>query len=376
MANTLTNVIPQLLAQGLMALRQNAVMARLVNSDYGTEAASKGQTITIPIPSAVTASAVTASQISPAAVNVVPTKADITMDQWYEAPFAMTDKDNMDCMNGILPMQASEAIKSLINVADAYILGKYPGIYGYVGTAGTTPFASDSSDVTAARKVLNNQLAPMDDRRFTINADAEANALGLRAFQDMSFSGSATEITEGKINRKFGFDWHMDQNIPTHTAGTAVGATTDATGYAVGLKGVTLASAGTGSILTGDIITFAGDTQTYVIVTGDASVAGGGTLTFEPGLKVIIAAAATAITVKASHAVNLAFHRDAFAFVSRPLADNTQGLGNIIQSATDPISGISLRLEVSREYKQTRYSFDILFGAALVRADLACRVAG
>lgn len=376
MSNTITAAVPTLLAQGLMALRQNAVMANLVNSDYGTLAAQKGQAITVPIPSAVTAISVTASNVPPTTADFTLGSATITLDQWIEAPFYLTDKDIMDCQEGVIPSQASEAIKAIINNVDSYIFGKYVGIYGYQGTAGTTPFASDTTDATGLRKVLNNQLAPLNDRRMVLGPDAEANALNLRAFQDMSFSGSVAGIQEGKINRKFGFDWFMDQNIPTHTAGTAVGATTNTAGYAIGIKTITLASAGTGTILAGDVITFAGDTQTYVVVTGDADVSGGGTVVFEPGLKIAIAASATAITLKASHVINLGFHRDAFAFASRPLIDTTEGLGNLIMAATDPLTGMSLRLEVSREHKRTRWSYDILYGAALVRRELACRLAG
>ena len=99
------------------------------------------------------------------------------------------------------------------------------------------------------------------------------------------------------------------------------------------------------------------------------------TIYVEPGLKLALAGDET-ITIKGTHAVNLAFHRDAFAFVSRPLADNADGLGNIIQSAIDPVSGLALRLEVSRQHKRTRFSYDVLYGLACVRRELACRVAG
>ncbi len=42
----------------------------------------------------------------------------------------------------------------------------------------------------------------------------------------------------------------------------------------------------------------------------------------------------------------------------------------------DPVSGIALRLEVSRQYKQTTFSYDILGGAQLIRPELAAIVAG
>jgi hypothetical protein len=52
------------------------------------------------------------------------------------------------------------------------------------------------------------------------------------------------------------------------------------------------------------------------------------------------------------------------------------GLGNYIKSAVDPVSGMALRLEVTREHKRTRYSFDVLYGVTTVRKELACRLLG
>jgi len=383
MANDLSLVAPQLLAQGLMALRENAVMPRLVNRDYETEAAQKGATVTIPIPSAIADRAVAPNVVPPASVDSAPTQALVPLDQWREAPFHLTDKEVMESMNGVIPMQASEAVKSLVNYANAFILGKYKGVYGTQGTAGTTPFLSTGAaiaDATGARKVLNNQLCPLDNRRFVIDPDAEANALGNRAFQDMSFSGSAEGIVEGKINRKLGFDWFMDQQVPLHTAGsiTVVSAVTVTTVEPIGETTINMTTGASDAIalLEGDIITFAGDTQTYVI-TADATIGASttGDIVISPGLQ-IATAGGEVVTVIADHVVNLAFHRDAFAFASRPLKDSAQGLGSIIESATDPVSGLSLRLEISRQHKQTQFSFDILFGAALVRRELATRVFG
>ena len=368
MPNTITNVAPQLLAQGLLALRENAVLPRLVNRSYENQAAERGDTVDIPIPSAVTAATVAPAATPAATADSAPTKVTVPLDQWKEAAFYLTDKDKMEVMNGVIPMQASEAIKALGNTVDNYILGLYKGVYGYTGTAGTTPFAT-TADATQARKILNNQLAPLDDRRFVIDADAEAKALELRAFQDMSFSGSATEIVEGRINRKFGFDWFMDQNVPTHTnTGTGTILVNDAS-TAVGDTTLTWAGGGTQPV-EGDVFTVANDTQTYVVASSTATV-----ITMYPAAKVAWQDNA-AVTFKASHAVNLAFHRDAFAFATRPLAGDTDGLGSLIQSAVDPVSGLTLRLEVSREHKRTRYSYDILYGAALVRRELATRIAG
>jgi hypothetical protein len=82
--------------------------------------------------------------------------------------------------------------------------------------------------------------------------------------------------------------------------GTASGATTDATGYAAGSTTITLASAGTGSILIGDRVQFSGDDRKYTVTSGDADVSGGGSIIIEsPGLIQAIPATATAITLTA-----------------------------------------------------------------------------
>lgn len=376
--NTTTNIIPQLLAQGLLSLREMAVMPRFVNRAYETLAGDKGSSIDVPVSSSITAAAVTPGVIFPNDTGVSPTKVTINLNSWYEAPFFLTDKEMLEVMNGTIPLQAQEAVKALANQVDNDILALYKSVYGYAGVAGTTPFATDLSEFLDARKALNNQLAPLDPRFVVLDPDAEANALGLRAFQDASFRGDAAGITDGIIGRKLGSTWFVDQNVPTHTAGTASGATLDNTDMVAGVKTATLASAGTGTILVGDVITFGQDTsgQTYVVTSGDADVSNGGTITFEPGLKTSWTANNSTVTVKASHVANMAFHRDAFALATRPFAGaDPMGIGQF-SSAVDPISGLTLRLEVSREYKRTRFSYDILYGVACVRRELACRIAG
>jgi hypothetical protein len=376
--NTTSNIVDTLLVNGLLALREMAVMPRLVNRAYETSAGEQGSTIQIPIPSAITAGNVSPSNTPPDDTGVSPTQVSITLDQWKEAPFFISDKERREVLMGVagfLPIQASEAVKALANTVDGAILDLYKDVYGYAGVAATTPFATDPGEYVDARKVLNKQLAPKKPRYVVLDEDAEANALMLRAFQDLAWRGDREGIIEGEIGRKLGSDWWMDQNVKTHTAGTASGATTDNAGYAVGVKTVTLDSAGTGSILVGDVITFAGDTQTYVVTTGDASVAGGGTVSFEPGLAVEIAGSETAITVKATHVANLAFHRDAFAFVNRPFSAGEPGVG-FFRSAVDPVSGLALRLEVSRQHKRDRYAYDILYGVETIRPELAARLVG
>jgi hypothetical protein len=367
--NTLTTVVPQLLAQGLLALRQMAVMPRYVNRAYEATAGEKGSSIDVPIPSAIVAVAVSPSYLAPDDVGVSPTSVNIPLSQWFEAPFFLNDKEMLEVQSGTIPMQATEAVKALANNVDSAILALYKQVYGYAGVAGVTPFSADLSEFLDGRKILNNQLAPTDPRFVAIDPDAEANALGLRAFQDAAFRGDRDGILNGQIGFKLGSTWFMDQNMPTHTTGNWSAGTATGT---INTNTVTINS-GTGAFVVGDVLTFAGDTQTYAVqtVTGTAPTT---SITVFPNL--VVAPSTSAITKRGTHQINLAFHRDAFAFASRPFAGaDPMGLG-VFQSAVDPVSGLTLRLEVSRQYKRTRFAYDILYGVKCIRPELACRIAG
>ena len=211
--NDLSKVVDKLLAQGLLALRGTCVMPRLVNSDYSNLAAQQGASIDVPIPSAIKAQAVTPGATSQDTGDISPVSATIKLDRWMEAPFYLTDKDLMEANRGVIPMQASEAVKAIANDVNATLLGLGRKFYGIVGTPGTTPF-STVVDATNARKGLNRQLAPVNDRRIVLDPDAEAAALGLSGFADVSKSGDARPIIDGTIGRKYGFDWAMDQQVP------------------------------------------------------------------------------------------------------------------------------------------------------------------
>jgi hypothetical protein len=383
-ANTITEVLPKMLAQGLLALRENAVMPRLVNRDLENIAAQKGNVINVPIPSAIAARDITAAEAMNSNVDSAPTVALVTLDFWKEAPFHLSDKDVLSVMEGTVPMQASEAIKSLGNAIDAYILGKHTGIFGAVGTPGTTPFATLISAAADARKLLNKQLAPMNDRRGVLDPDAESNFLQLSNVLQTDQRGDQGGIVAGSIGTKLGIDWYMDQNVTSFTPGTAMttasAAWTNNASIAAGATSADFIASNSGTLKVGDIFYFATGVVGGYVVTAATTMVTSTTLaiSFYPPARQAYSANSTVTIGGAAgtaYVVNLAFHRDAFAWASRPLLD-IQGLGNALISASDPITGVALRLEVSRQYKQTTFSYDVLGGANLVRRELAVKIRG
>lgn len=116
-----------------------------------------------------------------------------------------------------------------------------------------------------------------------------------------------TGAAAGSVTDEVHTAWHDEQIrlkheyvsgvvMSTISGGTGALYTTDDAGYAVGSKIITVIT-GTGTLVAGGAITFAGDTTKYAIETG---VAAPGTIVLKVGLKQAIPAAATAITVVAA----------------------------------------------------------------------------
>lgn len=410
MANTLTNVLPKILARGLMSLRTRCIMPRLVNGDYAADAAKKGTTIDVPVPVAVGTSAVSPSNTLSSPTNLTPGVVQIALDQWYQNDaIALSDKEltEIDENDHFLPMQLGEAVKALATVVNQHIMGKYKGanrgVYGAIcnpsdgndtilevfGT-GTTN-TSGVSAATNAKKILNQQLCPRTDRRGLLSFNAEAAALDLSQFSDAEKILSAVVKMEGEVGRKFGIDWVADDDVPSQVVGDAYAASpadiTVVGSESVDETAIVIKDVGSGIVKRGDVFTIAGDTQTYTVVGGTADTPSGFygyqldnsgiSVSINPALKVATSGAEV-ITLFNSHTVNMVFHRDAFAFATRPLLDNSSkyALGSQMVSMQDPVTGLIMRLEVSRQHKQTVFEYDILWGADLVRAELAMRICG
>jgi hypothetical protein len=197
--------------------------------------------------------------------------------------------------------------------------------------------------------------------------------------------GDQEGIIEARIGRKLGANWHLDQNITSHTAGTMVNGASAKVALittAVAVGGTTIAVDHvtlTGTLVEGDVFTISGHSGTYVVTNSPRVTASGNEITgitISPALRAAVTDNET-VTVQATSTTNLLFHPDCFALATRPLSDNDAGdLGSIIMSDQDPVSGLFLRLEVSRQHKQTQFAYDILYGAACVRPELGARILG
>jgi hypothetical protein len=119
------------------------------------------------------------------------------------------------------------------------------------------------------------------------------------------------------------------------------------------------------------VITFAGDTNKYVVASGDADTSNGGTITLaKPGLRKAIPPSATAITMIAASARNVGFTRAALHLVARAPALPNEGDAAIDRiNITDPRSGLVFEVSLYAGYRKIRAEVAIAWGVKAVKPE-------
>ncbi|HFX6173859.1 TPA: P22 coat - protein 5 family protein [Acinetobacter baumannii] len=377
MANTLTGLTVTIFNALDVVSRELTGFIPAVSSDMTYNRAAKGQTVTSPVAPAATASDITPGVTPPNDGDQVIGKVDMTITKARRVPVRWNGEEklaldnNGASYNTILRDQFAQAMRTLANEVEADVAGLAIGASRAVGTAGTTPFATNLKDSALALKALQDNGAPKGDLQLVIDTTAGANMRTLTQLTKANEANDDSLLRRGVLLDVHGFAIRESAQVVTPASGTGASATTNAAGYAIGATSITLASAGTGTIVAGDVITFAGDTNQYVVVGGDTDVSNGGTITLaKPGLRKAIPVAATAITVAPTSTRNLAFARSAIALATRiPALPEGGDSADDRMIVTDPVSGLSFEIAIYRQYRQVQYEVSLAWGCAMVKPE-------
>lgn len=387
MANTITAIIPTLQTAANNVAREGAGFAQACYKNVDAERAGYNQTLNYPIVPTLTAAAVTPTNVSSSGTDVTQEAGTIVMDNLRKVSWNWTGEQTRALLNGdiapwedIFSQTLKQAFRTLTNEIEASLwAAAYKGASRAAGTAGTAPFATaaDFTDFANIAQILDENGTPPTGRKLVVGSAALNN---LRAKQSSLFkvneAGSPEFLRTGNLGQVMGFDMYYSQPIAQVTKGTGASATTDNAGYAVGARTLTLASVGTGTLLSGDIVTFAGDTNKYVIQTGDSDVSNGGTIVLgRPGLKVAMSAATKAITVGNNYTPNVSFHESALHLVMRTPEDGMDGADDVV-NVTDDFSGLTFQLARYGQYMQSSWELRCLYGVKAVQSEFISTLIG
>ncbi len=381
MANTLTALVPTIYESLDVVSRELVGMIPAVSRDSSAERAALNQSILIPIAPPTSLVDNTPGVTAPNEGDQTVGNVSMTISRSKHAPIRWNGEEQRGLINagsyhGLLVNQFTQAFRSLVNFieSDLFTTGYQNASRAY-GTAGTAPFGTsgDLSDMAQTRKILDDNGAPQGDLHMVVGGGAMANMRGKQTVLfKVNEAGTDQLLRQGIIGRLEGMDMHNSAAIQAQTKGTGASYTSSTAGFPAGTTQIPLIT-GTGTVLAGDTVTFAGDPNKYVVQTG---ISAPGTITIgAPGLILPLAASAVAVTVGGNATPNLAFHRSAIQLVTRPPAmpigpdGRAMDMADDVMTVTDPNTGMAFDIAVYRQFMQLVYHVRLAWGFQAIKSN-------
>lgn len=376
-ANTLTRLIPELYAALDVVSRELVGFIPSVSRNTSAERAAVGQAVVWPVSPSANMFNVTPAMTVPEPADATIGNGSITITKSRGAEFGMTGEEQLGLSHGVgaLTIQGdmfAQGLRALVNEieTDLAVTAAVNASRAW-GTAGTTPFApgvnGNLADSAQVRKILDDNGAPASDRSCVIDTSAGANLRTQYNLTRVNEAGTMMTLRDGELLNLHGMSFKESAKVQTDAPGGGADYTTNTAGYAVGATAITIIT-GTGTIQKGDIVTFAGDANKYVVA---ADRVGAGVLTLAaPGLRQAIPASATNITVVAASVRNVAFPRTALALAARAPALPDGGDSAVDRfMLTDPRSGMAFEVSVYAVYRKMRAEVTCAWGTAAVKPE-------
>jgi len=401
MPNTLLT-ISMITREALRVLVNNLTFTKRVNrqysSKYAVEGAKIGTVLNVRKPPRYIGRTGAAIGIEDATETQVP----VALTTQFGVDISFSSQELTLSIDDFSDRFIKPAVAAIANKIDFDGLQLYRTVANSVGTPGTVPNALLT--YLDAGVALDNNATPMDgDRSLVINPRMQGTIVDALKGLFQSSTQIKQQYEKGQMGTSVGFDWYMDQNVAVHQVGPLGGTPlvngAAQTGSNLVTDGWTAAAAL--RLRAGDVFTIAnvfgvnpqnrqttGALQQFV-VTANVSSDGAGNATV-PIFPAIVTSGAfqtvtgspadnAAITVLGAANVNtpqgLAFHKDAFTFVSADL-QMPRGV-DMAARVSDPQTGISIRMV--RAYNISTDQFpcrlDVLYGWKELYPENACRIA-
>lgn len=290
----------------------------------------------------------------------------LSVNQYASVQIPWTGEDVKHVNNGagystVYGDQIAQAIRAIVNTIESYTAGIVKaGSSRAFGTAGTTPFGSNFNEVAEIRQILVDNGCPIDNQiTLVTNSLAGTKLRNLAQLQKASEAGNDTLLRQGVLLDLQGLMLKESAGIGLHTKGTGASYLVNSASITAGTTTIP-ADTGTGTILAGDVVTFAADTvNKYVVGT---ALAGGSLALNDPGTRVAIADN-NAITVGNNYTANVAFHRSAVEVVVRAPAIPSNEIAQDIMDITDPWSGLTFQIASYGGYMKAMIEVRCLYDA-------------
>lgn len=354
--------------------------------DMNAEAsmAAQGQSIVLPKTRAITPADYSPSMSLTAGSNQTIDPETMTLD--YSKVHRISwegEQQKAYSANGLLRStlvdQFEQGFTAINDLVEASIAAQYKLCSRATGTAGTTPFASSLKDAARTRQILNDNGAPSVSRSLIIDSEADVNLLDLSNLMAVNQAGTDETLRMGNIPLIHNFRITDSAQVATHTKGTGTSYQTNTlTTYPVGTTSIAI-DTGSGTVLAGDVVTFTGDSNKYIVKTG---VAASGTIVINaPGLRQTLADG-VAMTIGGDYTANMGFAKNAIVLAARIPYKPVDQNGNIIDAAVDteiiedPATKLPYLISVFAGDGMMTIAINLVWGVKLIKSEHAAVLLG
>lgn len=372
---TLTNLIPTIYESLDVVSRELVGYIPAVTRDSSMARASIGQKIKSHRAPASQAVDVAPGVTAPDNGDQTIGDFDIEMTKARAVPIRWKGEEGNSLAQGggrgrrpIMADQFEQAFRTLCNEVEVDLGGLAVKASRAYGAPGTLPFGSNGLDDTAElRKILDDNGCPGGGRSIVLDTRSGATLRKVPNLTKVNESGGSEFLRQGVLGEMHGFSFRESAGIRQHTKGTGAGFLVNSgAGLAVGATTIPV-DTGTGTVLPGDVITFAADTENkYVVV---EALAGGNIKIGAPGLRAAIPDN-NAVTVLNGGPRMLAFQRSALLLATRaPLVPEEGDMADDQMFVTDPHSGLVFEVRLYKQYRQVRYEVCLAWGVANIKEE-------
>ncbi len=370
MANVLNNLAADIYRAADVVGREAVgfIPSATVNSVEGVRAAKGDSVRSFFTRTPTVSSTYSPSMTVPEGTDQTVDSKTLTVNQYASVQVPWTGEDIKHVNNGsgyetIYGDQIAQAMRAITNTIEAYVAGiAKAGSSRAFGTAGTTPFGSNFNEVAEIRQILVDNGCPMDNQvTLVINTLAGTKLRNLAQLQKVSEAGGSDLLRQGTLLDLQQIMIKESGGIVTHTKGTGSGYLVNSAAITAGTTTIP-ADTGTGTVLAGDVVTFAADTTNKYVV--NTALAGGSLALGAPGTRVAIADN-NAITVGNNYTPNIAFHKSAIEVVCRAPQLPSVELAADVMDVTDPRSGLTFQIAVYPGFQKAIIDIRCLYDAVV-----------
>tara|TARA_R110002020_G_scaffold41283_1_gene121837 strand:- start:10205 stop:11371 length:1167 start_codon:yes stop_codon:yes gene_type:complete len=374
MANVLTDLAADIYTAADIVGRElvGFIPAGTINAN-SIETAAVGQTVRSFATREATAVTITPSMTIPEGTDQTVDNKTLTLTKQRGVQIPYTGED-VRFLNGgagyetVYGDQIAQAMRTLVNEIESDLaLEANQNASRAVGTAGTTPFASNFDLVAEARQILADNGMPTNDNRTSLvmNTAASTKLRNLAHLQRVDQAGGSELLRQGVLLDLQGVMMRESAQVVSHTKGAGTGyLINNGSGEAAGQTTLTLdtGTVNTTGIVAGDVVTFAADTTNkYVVNTGLTAVAGD-IVIGDNGLQVAIANN-NAMTIGNSFTANIVMHQKAMELAMRAPAKPIGGDAAVdVLVVQDPNSGLVFEISVYKGFSKAMIQVGCVWG--------------